>query len=89
MIDELMVNIIGRIPLGVTGMVILLGIVIVSLGALGKGADLLVDEAVALSYRWGVPKMLIGATTDTVTSGKVVPKLTIVAPINILGTPHL
>ena len=27
-----------------------------------KGADLLVDQAVALSLRWGVPTMLIGAT---------------------------
>jgi hypothetical protein len=27
---------------------------------LGKGADLLIDEAVVLSEHWGVPKVLIG-----------------------------
>lgn len=87
MIDELMVNIIGRIPSGVTGMVILLGIVVVSLGALGKGADLLVDEAVALSYRWGVPKMLIGATI--VSLGTTLPEVTVSVVSALQGSPGL
>jgi hypothetical protein len=41
---------------------------------LSKGADILVDEAIVLSTRWGVPK--------------VVPKLTIVAPVGTFGTPQ-
>ncbi len=33
-----------------------------SLAVLARGADLLVEEAVTLSIRWGVPKLIIGAT---------------------------
>ncbi|HAE63039.1 MAG TPA: sodium:calcium antiporter [Eubacteriaceae bacterium] len=40
----------------------LVAIIVFSLIVLSKGADILVDEAVALSYKWGVPKMIIGAT---------------------------
>jgi len=41
----------------------LLGLVIaLSLGVLGKAADWLVDEAVALSEKSGIPKVVIGAT---------------------------
>ncbi|SHE98768.1 calcium/sodium antiporter [Alkalibacter saccharofermentans] len=41
---------------------LLAAIIVVSLGVLSKGADVLVDEAVILSFKWGVPKMIIGAT---------------------------
>ena len=37
-------------------------LIAVMLYLLGKGADVLIDEAVVLSSRWGVPKVLIGAT---------------------------
>lgn len=37
-------------------------LIAVMLYLLGKGADVLIDEAVTLSNRWGVPKVLIGAT---------------------------
>ncbi len=36
---------------------ILLGIIAISLYLLGKGADILVDEAVKLSIRWGSAKI--------------------------------
>ena len=40
----------------------LIVIIVISLFVLAKGADLLVKEAVALSTRWGVPTVVIGAT---------------------------
>ncbi len=43
--------------------------------ALGKGADLLVDEAVVLSEKWNVPRMLIGATI--VSLGTTLPEASI------------
>jgi len=42
---------------------------------LGKGADMLVDEAVNLSTRWGVPKIVIGTTI--VAFGTNLPEITI------------
>ena len=33
-----------------------------ALYTVGKGADILVEEAVDLSKQWGLPKVLIGAT---------------------------
>ncbi|MCP5119230.1 MAG: sodium:calcium antiporter, partial [bacterium] len=41
---------------------LLLLVILVSLAVLGKSADWLVDEAVALSERSGIPKTVIGAT---------------------------
>ena len=41
---------------------LLLSIIAVTLYILGAGADILVEEAVSLSTRWGVPKVMIGAT---------------------------
>ena len=37
-------------------------LILLTLYTLSKGADILVDEVVRLSERWGVPKILIGAT---------------------------
>ncbi len=37
-------------------------VIAASIGVLGKSADWLVDEAVALSERSGIPKTIIGAT---------------------------
>lgn len=37
-------------------------LIAIFLYSLGKGADLLVDEAVSLSIHWGVPKIIIGST---------------------------
>ena len=52
--------------------VILFFIVAVSLFLLSKGADILVGEAVDLSIRWGIPKMIIGATI--VSLGTTIPR---------------
>ncbi|OIO04730.1 MAG: sodium:calcium antiporter [Elusimicrobia bacterium CG1_02_56_21] len=41
---------------------LLLSMIVAMLLALGKGADLLVQEAVTLSVLWGVPTAVIGAT---------------------------
>jgi cation:H+ antiporter len=62
MIHNLMNNLINIIPTGSLGTLILIAIIAISLIVLSKGADILVDEAVLLSERWGVPKMIIGAT---------------------------
>ncbi len=87
MIDELMLDLISKIPLGLPGMVILIGIIVVCLATLGKGADMLVDEAVSLSYRWGVPKMLIGATI--VSLGTTLPEVTVSVVSALQGSPDL
>lgn len=44
----------------------LFGLIALSLYLLSKGADLVVEEAVALSVAWGVPRVLIGATIVSV-----------------------
>jgi cation:H+ antiporter len=62
MIPNLMNKLINIIPTGSLGTLILIAIIAISLIVLSKGADILVDEAVLLSERWGVPKMIIGAT---------------------------
>ncbi|MCK5200900.1 MAG: sodium:calcium antiporter, partial [Spirochaetales bacterium] len=55
--EELLFTTLEGFPL-----IALVGIAALSLYILGKGADILVDEAVALSVKWGIPKMIIGAT---------------------------
>ncbi len=54
---------------------------------LGKGADLLVDEAVALSLRWGVPTVLIGATI--VSLGTTLPEAAVSVVAAVGGKPSL
>lgn len=58
-----------------------------SLLALGKGADLLVDEAVLLSQQWGLPKALIGATV--ISLGTTAPEATVSVLAAIQGSPRL
>ena len=48
--------------------IVLFLIIAVTLFTLGKGADWLVDEAVALSTRWGLGKAVIGATIVSVSA---------------------
>lgn len=66
---------------------ILLIIIGVSLFILSKGADILVNEAVGLSLRWGVPKMIIGATI--VSLGTTLPEMTVSVFAAINGNPDL
>lgn len=54
---------------------VLVAVIAGSLVLLSKGADILVDEAVELSIRWGVPKMIIGATI--VSLGTTLPEVSV------------
>ena len=54
---------------------------------LAKGADLLVEEAVTLSIRWGVPPLLIGATI--VSLGTTLPETAVSVAAAIGGRPGL
>jgi len=67
--------------------IILLIIIALFLWTLGKGADILVDEAVSLSIHWGIPKMVIGATI--VSLGTTLPEATISVLAAIDGNPDL
>lgn len=66
---------------------VLLGIMAVSLYALSRGADWLVQEAVMLSRRWGVPKLLIGATV--VSLGTTLPEAAVSVFAAIEGKPDI
>ena len=66
----------------------LLGLVIaLTLGVLGKAADWLVDEAVELSSRSGIPKVVIGATI--VSLGTTAPEAAVSVFAAIQGQPDL
>lgn len=54
---------------------------------LSKGADILVDEAVLLSIRWGIPKIVIGATI--VSLGTTLPEATVSVFAAMRGNPDL
>ena len=73
---------VGGVPL-----VLLFLIIAVAIGILVKGADLLVDQAVSLSVRWGVPKMLIGATIVSI--GTTLPEAAVSVFAAIKGAPGL
>ncbi len=60
---------------------------LVSLYTVGKGADILVDNAVSLSIQWGVPKMILGATL--VSLGTTVPEASVSVAAAIQGNPDL
>lgn len=62
-------------------------IIAVFLFTLAKGADILVEEAVTLSIRWGVPTLLIGATI--VSLGTTLPEMAVSVVAAIGGRPGL
>ena len=66
---------------------VLLAVIAVSLGVLAKAADWLVDEAVALSERSGIPKVVIGATI--VSLGTTTPEAAVSVFAAIEGSPGL
>ena len=68
-------------------LVLLFVIIAASIAILVKGADLLVDQAVSLSVRWGVPKMLIGATI--VSMGTTLPEAAVSVFAAVKGAPGL
>ncbi|MDA0809498.1 MAG: calcium/sodium antiporter [Planctomycetota bacterium] len=67
--------------------VTLLGVIAVSLVALGKFADLVVDYAVVLSERSGIPKVVIGATV--VSLGTTAPEVAVSVTAAFNGNPGL
>ncbi|NQV23307.1 MAG: calcium/sodium antiporter [Rhodopirellula sp.] len=66
---------------------ILLGVIAVSLVALGKFADMVVDFAVVLSERSGIPKVVIGATI--VSLGTTAPEVAVSVLAALKGNPGL
>ncbi|EFW37118.1 calcium/sodium antiporter [Treponema phagedenis] len=64
-----------------------LALLCLSLYTLGKGADVLVDNAVVLSLRWGVPKMVLGATL--VSLGTTLPEASVSVLAAIRGNADL
>jgi len=68
-------------------LVALLGVIAVTLFTLAKGADILVAEAVALSVRWGVPTIVIGATI--VSLGTTTPEAAVSVAAALQGEPGL
>ena len=62
-------------------------IIAVTLYLLGKGADMLVAQAVTLSTRWGVPQTLIGATI--VSLGTTTPEAAVSVFAAIQGDPDI
>jgi len=66
---------------------ILVLIIAVTLYALSKGADILVDQAVSLSIYLGVPKMIIGATI--VSLGTTLPEASVSVLAAVNGNPDL
>ena len=59
----------------------------ISLFTLGKGADILVDEAVGISNRLGIPKAIIGATI--VSLGTTLPEASVSVMAAVKGNPDL
>ena len=58
-----------------------------TLFTVGKGADILVEEAVDLSKKWGIPKVLIGATI--VSLGTTLPEAVVSVLAAAKGMPDL
>lgn len=65
----------------------ILAIIVFSILTLGKGADILVEEAVVLSLKWGIPKILIGATI--VSLGTTLPEASVSVLAAISGNPEI
>jgi cation:H+ antiporter len=81
-VEELLRSTLEGFPL-----IVLVGIAAFTLYTLSKGADILVDEAVALSVKWGVPKMIIGATI--VSLGTTLPEAAVSVGAALQGNPDL
>jgi len=77
---------IEHLIIGLPSLVLFL-IIAVMLFTLGKGADWLVDEAVALSTRWGLGKAVIGATIVSV--GTTTPEAAVSVLSALQGKPGL
>lgn len=80
--DDIIYSVVGGLPT-----IGLLVIIAISLYVLGKGADILVNEAIGLSIRWGIPKIIIGATI--VSLGTTIPEVTVSVFAAINNNPDL
>lgn len=80
--EEIITNFLSSAPIIVPILALL-----VSLYTVGKGADILVDNAVSLSLQWGIPKMVLGATL--VSLGTTVPEASVSVAAAIQGNPDL
>ena len=80
--DALIMDFISPLPL-----LALFAIITVSLLTLSKGADLLIDEAVAISTHLRIPKAIIGATI--VSLGTTLPEVSVSVMAAINGNPDL
>ncbi|MBC8356750.1 MAG: sodium:calcium antiporter [Planctomycetes bacterium] len=63
------------------------GVMVVSILALGKGADRLVEDAVKLSLRWGMPRVVVGATI--VSLGTTTPEAVVSVMAAFQGRPDM
>lgn len=66
---------------------VLLPLIFGILFVLSKGADILVDEAVSLSIRWGIPKVVVAATI--VSLGTTLPEVTVSVTASLAGNPEV
>lgn len=80
--DQMIYGILNNIPT-----IALVGVIAISLYVLGKGADMLVDEAIGLSARWGIPKVIVGATI--VSLGTTIPEVTVSVMAALKGNPDM
>lgn len=55
--------------------------------AIGKSADLLIDQAVSLSIKWKIPEILIGATV--VSLGTTLPEAAVSIAAAVQGIPGI
>ena len=65
----------------------LIATVAFSIACLGKGADVLVEDAVALSLQWGIPSVVVGATV--VSLGTTTPEAVVSVLAAIQGRSEL
>ena len=65
----------------------LVGVMVLSILALGKGADWLIEEAVALSLKSGLPRVVVGATVVSV--GTTMPEAAVSVLAAFKGQPGL
>lgn len=81
-IEEALIDLLARLPI-----VALFAIIGVTIYALARSADILVEEAVTLSLHWGVPKAMIGATI--ISLGTTLPEAAVSVMSAATGFPGL
>lgn len=80
--DHFILNLLSPLPT-----LLLFAIIAATLYTLGKGADILIDEAVSISSTFKIPKAIIGATI--VSLGTTLPEVSVSTLAAIKGNPEL